>query len=111
MHADQIQQTLGARLHAASPIQGRHIRSVAVKVTSEDPQTAWVTITDQISNGEPIDHLFSFSWTDDLILDSFTSSVIRVYLYSITGDEHVARELAPHLGMNDANTAVAEEQL
>lgn len=99
MHADSIRETLSNRLHTASPIQGRHIRSVTVKIDQDDPQTAWVTITDHTDTGEPTDHLFSFSWIDDLIVNNLTDSVIRAYLYTITGDEHVARELAPHLGM------------
>lgn len=58
-----------------------------------------VTITDHTDAGEPIDHLFSLSWSDDLVVDNLTDSVIQAYPFTITGDEHVARELAPHLGM------------
>lgn len=109
MHTDQVHRVLSARLHAASPTHGRHIRSVAVKITPDDPQTAWIIITDQISNGEPTDHLFSFTWSDLPIVERLADSVIEAYLYSITGDEHVARELAPHLGM-DNTTTVPEGQ-
>lgn len=99
MHADSTREALKARLHTASPIQGRHIRSVTVKIDQDDPQTAWLTITDHTEAGEPTDPLFSFSWIDDLNVNNLTDSVIQAYLYTITGDEHVARELAPHLGM------------
>lgn len=99
MHTDSIHRALSNRLHAASPIQDRHIHSVAVKIDQDDPQTAWVTITDCADTGEPTDHLFSSSWVDVLIVENLTDSVIQAYLYTITGDEHVARELAPHLGM------------
>lgn len=100
MHTNSIHRALSSRLHTASPVHGRHIRSVAVKIDQDDTQTAWITITDHIDAGDPTDRLFSFSWIDDLIVDHLTNSVIQAYLYTLTGDEYIARELAPHLGMD-----------
>lgn len=73
---------------------------MTVKIDQDDPQTAWVTITDHADAGELVDHLFSFSWTDGLVVNNLTDSVIQAYLHTITGDEHVTRELAPRLGMD-----------
>lgn len=100
MYADSIHETLSNRLHAASPIQGRHVCSVTVKIDQDDPQSAWVTITDHADTGELVDHLFRFSWTDVLVVNNLTDSVVRGYLFSVIGGEHVARELEPHLGMD-----------
>lgn len=61
MHADSIHNALSSRLKTASQIQGRHIRSVAVKIDQDAPQTAWLTITDHTDAGGPIDHLVSLS--------------------------------------------------
>lgn len=99
MHVDSIHKALSTRLDTASPIQGRHIRSVAVKTDQDDPQTVWVTIADHTDVSEPISHLFSFSWDHDLIVEHLADAVIEAYLYTLTGDEALARELAPHLGM------------
>lgn len=40
MHIHQIQQVLSSHMDAASPIQGKSISSVAVKINQNDPQTA-----------------------------------------------------------------------
>ncbi len=69
-----------------------------MSVHEEGPQTAWVTITDRTDSSEPTDHLFSYSWPSDLILDRLTNTIIESYLHVITGDEYVARQLAPYPG-------------
>ncbi|WIM70443.1 hypothetical protein [Corynebacterium suedekumii] len=104
MH-NHISHALSSHLHAASPIQDRlgrerHIHSVAVKINQEDPQTAWVTITDRTDTGELSDHLFSYSWPGRLFVDSLTDAILESYLHVITGDEYVGvSPLSGHAGL------------
>lgn len=105
MHTNSIHRALISRIHTASPVQGPHIRSVAVKIDQDDIQTAWIAITDHTGAGEPTDHLFSFSWIDDLIANNLTDSGIQAHLYAITGDEYIARDLTLHLGIDHTDPA------
>lgn len=102
MDINHIHHALSNRLFAASPTQdrhgrNRHIYSVAVTIHEKEPQTAWVTIADRPDAGETVDHLFSYSWTGRLFVDSLTDAIFESYLYKITGDEYFAGEQAPHL--------------
>ncbi|WP_334137183.1 hypothetical protein [Corynebacterium variabile] len=48
-----------------------------MKINQEDPQTAWVTITDRTDTGELTDHLFSYSWPGRLFVDSLTDAILE----------------------------------